>query len=124
MRELLVIAGGVYMVALIVFHLLFWRIFNWPDTLMSLNKVNKATMQVLNLAITFIFVIIAYISFAHTDELLNTGLGTSILILLSMLWLFRAALQPVFYDIKHKASIGLTFYFLVGAVLYGVPVFI
>jgi hypothetical protein len=123
MNEILVIVGGIYMVALVTFHVLFWRIFKWPETLMSLDKINKSTIQVLNLSITFIFLIFAYISFMHTDELLNTQLGKSILILISILWLFRAAQQVVFYGNRHKASIGLTIYFLLGALLYGIPGF-
>ena len=121
MKEALIISGGIFTVALIIFHLLFWRIFKWPETLKSLNYVNKATMQVLNISITFIFFIIAYISFVHTHELLNTQLGKTLLVLISGLWLFRAVQQVVFYKLKHKASVGLTFYFLIGALLYGLP---
>jgi hypothetical protein len=109
---------------LIIFHALFWRVFNWPDTLKALNYVNKATMQVLNISITFVFFIFAYISFAHTRELLTTPLGKTLLVLISGLWLFRAAQQVVFYKLKHKASVGLAFYFLLGSILYGVPVII
>jgi len=119
MDETLIFAGGAYTVALIIFHMLFWRIFKWPETLASLNFVNKATMQVLNISITFIFFIFAYISFAHTQELLNTKLGNSLLVLISGLWLFRAVQQVVFYKLKHKASVGLTIFFLLGAFLYG-----
>jgi hypothetical protein len=75
---------------------------------LGLNKINKSTIQVLNISITFIFFIIAYISFAHTEELLYTQLGRSLLILISLLWLFRAVQQVVFYELKHKASAGLT----------------
>ncbi len=122
MNEMLIISGGVYTVTLIVFHLLFWRIFKWPETLEPLNYINKATMQVLNIGITFIFFIFAYVSFMHTQELLETPLGNSLLALISSLWLFRAALQVMFYKLKHKASIGLAVYFLIGAFLYGMPV--
>jgi hypothetical protein len=122
MNEMLIISGGVYTVALIVFHVLFWRIFKWPETLEPLNYINKATMQVLNISITFIFFIFAYVSFMHTQELLETPLGNSLLALISSLWLFRAALQVMFYKLKHKASIGLAVYFLIGAFLYGMPV--
>jgi len=122
MKEFLIIAGGFYTIFLIIFHILFWRIFKWPETLESLNFVNKSTIQVLNISITFIFFIFAYISFIHTQELLNTPLGNSLLVLISCLWLFRAAQQVVFYKLKHKASIGLTIFFLIGAFLYGTPV--
>ncbi len=117
-----IIAGGVYSVVLIVFHVLFWKIFKWPETLGTLNNVNKATMQVLNISITFVFFIFAYVSFAHTHELLNTRLGNSLLVLISCLWLFRAVQQVLFYKLKHKASVGLTLFFLIGAFLYGMPV--
>ena len=122
MNETLIIAGGIYTAGLVIFHLLFWRIFKWPETIMTLNYINKATMQVLNISITFIFVIFSYISFAHTNELLNTQLGRTLLVLISILWLFRAVLQVVFYKLKHKASVGLTIYFLIGAFLYGAPI--
>jgi len=122
MKETLIFAGGIYTVTLIVFHVLFWRIFKWPETLRTLNYVNKATIQVLNISITFIFCIFAYISFAHVNDLLSTQLGRTLLILISLLWLFRAAQQVVFYKLKHGASVGLTIYFLIGAFLYGIPV--
>jgi hypothetical protein len=122
MNETLIIAGGVYSIVLIIFHVMFWRIFKWPESLNSLNHINKATIQVLNISITFIFFIFAYISLAHTHELLTTQLGKSLLVLISALWLFRAAQQVVFYKLKHKASVGLTFFFLIGAFLYGIPV--
>lgn len=122
MNEKLIIAGGIYNIALILFHALLWRMFNWPETLNSLNSVNKATIQVLNISITFIFFMFSYISFVHTQELISTSLGNSLLALMSGLWLFRAAQQVMFYKLKHKASVALTFFFLIGAVLYGLPV--
>jgi len=122
MGEAFIFFGGVYTVALIVFHLLFRRIFKWPESLASLNYVNRATMQVMNISLTFIFVMFAFISFAYTAELLNTPLGRTMLALISALWLFRAALQLVFYGWQHKASAAFTIYFLLGMFLYGAPV--
>jgi len=79
-------------------------------------------MQVLNISITFIFFIFAYISFMHTHELLSTGLGKSLLVLIASLWVFRAVQQVMFYKLKNKISVGLTCYFAAGALLYGLPV--
>ena len=79
-------------------------------------------MQVLNVSLTFIFCIFAYISFLHTDELLGTQLGRTLLVMISMLWLFRAVLQVKFYGLRHMASIALFACFLLGALLYGIPV--
>lgn len=122
MNEILVILGGVYTVLLIIFHVMFWRIFKWPETLMSLSVINRSTMQVLNISITFIFFIFAYLSFVHTHDLLNSRLGQSVLSLIACFWLFRAGQQVVFYKLKSRVSLGLTLCFLIGALLYGIPV--
>ena len=124
MDVLLVNLGGLYTIALIIFHLLFWRLFDWPASLQSTNSINRATIQVLNISITLIFCIFAYISFMHTAELRNTPLGNTLLVLISWLWLIRAVLQVIFYRLKHRASVALTLYFSLGAVLYGLPVLI
>jgi hypothetical protein len=121
MNEQLIIAGGVYNIILIIFHISFWRIFNWPESINSLNWVNKSTIQVLNISITFIFFIFSYISLVHTQELLNTKLGNTLLVLMSALWLFRAAQQALFYRLKHKASLGLFIFFIGGSVIYAIP---
>ncbi|WP_456444972.1 hypothetical protein [Thiolapillus sp.] len=119
-----IIAGGVFTSGLVIFHCLFWRIFHWPTSLRCLNSIDRATMQVMNLAIIAIFIIIAYISFAHTAELANTRLGKSLLAAFSLLWLFRAALQAPFYSLGHPASAALAATFLCGAFFYGAPLFI
>jgi len=118
MNENLIITGGIYNIILIIFHISFWRIFNWPETINTLNRTNKSTIQVLNISITFIFVIFAYISLVHTKELLNTNLGNTLLIFMSALWLFRAIQQIIFYKLKHKASLGLFLFFIGGSVIY------
>lgn len=121
MTEALLVAGGIYHIVLIVFHLMFRRLFRWHKTLASLNRIDRATMQVLNISITFIFAIFAYVSLAHTHELLQTGLGRSLLGLIAALWFFRALLQVYFYKLSHPASAGLFLFFLLGTALYGIP---
>lgn len=121
MNESLIIAGGFYNIILILFHLMFWRIFNWPDSLRALNFINRATIQVLNISLTFIFIIFSYISFVHTQELLTTPLGHSLLVLITILWLARAVQQVAFYKLRHWGSWAFTVFFLIGAGLYGLP---
>lgn len=78
-------------------------------------------MQVLNISLTFVFIIFSYISFVHTNELLNTPLGHSLLVLITMLWIARAVQQVVFFKLKHWVSWAFTVFFLFGAFLYGIP---
>ncbi len=119
--ELLIKAGGIYNIVLVIFHLLFWRIFNWKEDLRSLSFLNRAIMQVLNLSLTFAFVIFSYISLVHTKELISTSLGQSLLGLIALFWLARSVEQVVFFKLKNWRSIAFLGFFLVGTVLYAVP---
>lgn len=119
--ELLIKAGGIYNIVLVIFHLLFWRIFNWKEDLRSLSFLNRAIMQVLNLSLTFAFVIFSYISLVHTKELISTSLGQSLLGFIALFWLARSVEQVVFFKLKNWRSIAFLVFFLVGTVLYAVP---
>ena len=121
MIELLIKLGGIYNIILVVFHLLFWRVFNWKDDLRSLSFLNKQTMQVLNLCLTIVFVIFAYVSLVHTSELLSTPLGKTLLFSMALLWLARTAMQIIFYKLKHWGSVVFLAYFFAGTLLYGIP---
>ncbi|VAX20298.1 hypothetical protein MNBD_NITROSPINAE04-1102 [hydrothermal vent metagenome] len=119
--ETLIKLGGVYNIILVIFHLLFWRIFNWNEDLRSLSFLNRSTMQVINLSLTIVFVIFANISLAHTHELLSTSLGESLLLSISLLWFARSFMQVKFYKLRHWGSIAFLVYFLAGGLLYGIP---
>lgn len=120
--ELLIKAGGIYNIILVVFHLLFWRIFNWRDDLKTLSFLNRAIMQVVNLSLTIVFVAFAYISFVHTSDLLTTSLGRTLLIFMMLFWFARAIMQVVFFRLRHWGAVAFLVYFLAGGVMYGVPV--
>ena len=119
--ESVIKAGGIYNIAFVLFHLLFWRIFNWKDDLRSLSFLNRAIMQVLNLSLTFAFFIFSYISLLHTGELLSTPLGQSLLLLMALFWFLRAIQQVIFFKLKHWGSLAFLGLFLIGALLYAIP---
>lgn len=119
--ETLITAGGFYHIGLIAFHLLFWRIFNWDTALESLSFVNKAIMQVLNLSLTIVFAIFAYISFAYTQELVTTSLGRALVVLIALFWLARSIQQIVFFKLAHRASRVFLVIFLTGSLFYAIP---
>ena len=119
--EILIKAGGVYNIVLVIFHLLFWSIFNWKQDLRSLSFLNRAIMPVLNLSLTFAFVIFSYISLVHTKELLSTSLGHSLLVLMALFWFARSVEQVVYFTLKNWRSTAFFVFFLVGTALYAVP---
>ncbi len=122
MNETFIIAGGIFNIAFVIFHIFFWRLFDWKNDLVSLSFINRNVMQVLNLSLTFVFLIFAYLSLFHTHELLSTDLGRSVLILISIFWFFRAIEQVVFFTLKKRLSLLLFMIFILGGFLYGVPV--
>jgi hypothetical protein len=121
MMESLIKAGGVYNIALVVFHLLFWRIFNWKQDLQSLSFNNKAIIQVVNLCLTLVFVLFAFISLVFSKELLTTPLGTSLLVFMALFWFARSFMQIVFFRLEHWGSIAFLVFFFAGGVLYAIP---
>lgn len=119
--ELLIKAGGIYNITLVIFHLLFWCIFNWKEDLRSLNFLNRAIMQVLNVSLTFAFVIFSYISLMHTKELISTSLGQSLLTLIALFWFARSIGQIIFFKLKNWRSTAFLIFFLIGTALYAIP---
>lgn len=117
----LIIIGGYLWLAVFVFHLFFWKLFDWKNDLSSLNPLNKAIMQVLNLCLMLVFLIFAYISIFHTDELLTTSLGRSMLVGIVLFGVFRAIEQVIFFDLKHIRSKAVLFIALLGTAIYLIP---
>ncbi len=119
--ETLIIIGGLYNLALAVFHLLFWKLFNWKQDLATLTPLNRAVVQILNLCLTFVFLLFAYISFFHANELLHSKLGRSLLALTAIFWFLRTIEQIIFFGLRRKASIAFLILFLIGTGLYSIP---
>ncbi len=109
--------------AFAIFHLAFWKLFDWKRELPKLKPVNRGVLQVLNLRLTYVFLVVAFISFFFADDLLNTNLGKVILGATSLFALMRAIEQAIFWKF---GKIGAIFFviFLVGAGIYAAPFFI
>ena len=80
-------------------------------------------MQVLNLCLTFCFLVFSYISFFHVSELLTTSLGKAFLSGIAIFWFLRAIEQVVFFKLKHWSSVVFLLVFIGGTVIYSIPVF-
>lgn len=113
--------GGIFNLGFAVFHLMFWKIFHWKDDLASLTHINRSIMQILNLRLTFVFLVMAYLSFFHKAEMISTNIGKALLISFSLFWFFRTLEQVVFFGVKNRISFALTLIFLVGGILYMLP---
>ena len=121
LSEVMILIGGFYNLGFAIFHLLFWRLFRWKRDLSSLTFINRSVMQILNLCLTFVFLLMAYISFFNTSELIQTNLGKALLVGFSLFWFLRMIEQVIFFGIRNSISIILTLIFLFGCVIYLVP---
>ena len=119
--ELLLTIGGIYNLGFAIFHLLFWKIFKWKKDLASLTYVNRSIMQILNLRLTYVFLVMAYVSFGFQMDLTITKLGQTLLIAFSLFWFMRMIEQVIFFGVKNRISFTLTVLFFIGGVLYLLP---
>ncbi len=99
-----------------VFHLLFWWLFNWPASLANAGGVNAGITQVLNLCLTFVFFAVAVGLAAATQAGVSAG---PVLLAGGFFWAFRAVLQPVYFPMRHPASIALFVLFVLGGIIHG-----
>ncbi len=117
----IIIICGIYSAGFALFHILFWKIFKWDQELSKMSFVNKAIVQILNNQIIYFFMFVALVCFCFPSELLNTRLGHAFLMGNSLFWLIRAIQQFIYLRRNHFMIHFLTFVFLVGAVLFIVP---
>ena len=118
--SLLVKIGGYASIGWLIFHLLFWQIFDWRAELKRLSRLNSGVMQVLNLCLSFIFLLFAFVSLWHTNELLTTGIGRSIAFGIGAFWLFRFLLQPLFWGTSLTSAL-FAFLFVLMSACYLAP---
>jgi hypothetical protein len=113
-----VFAAGVLYAALALFHLGFWRLFRWREELARLGAVNRGVMQVLNLCLTYLFIVAAAGFCFYPAEIMGSDTGRVLLAALAGFWLLRALYQPWFFGLKHWLSIALFVSFAALAVLH------
>jgi hypothetical protein len=124
LSETLIRIGGIYNLGFVIFHLLFWRLFRWKEDLTSLTAINRSIIQILNLCLTFMFLLMAYISIIHATEMVLAPLGKTLSVAFALFWFLRMVEQVVFFGIKNRVSLLLTVAFLAGGIIYLLPVLI
>ena len=121
MAEIFVVAGGVFDLAGVIFHLSFRKLFHWQEQLPLLNGVNRAVVPILNYCLTFCFLAFAALAFLHTAELSASALGQSWLGMVGLFWLFRALLQIRYFGLQHWGSQAFLIIFLIGSAIHLIP---
>jgi len=112
---------GVYNIGFALFHIGFWKIFHWNTELKKISFANKAIMQILNIQIIYYFFFTAVICFVFPTELVTTKFGNWFLAATSLFWLIRTLQQFIFLRANHYKIHLLTFIFLIGTILFSLP---
>jgi hypothetical protein len=89
--------------ALMLFHIAFWRLFRWPETLQPAGRLNAAVMQVMNLMLIFLFATVAFTLFW-----MGPSTPAPLLFAAAAFGALRIALQPMFFGLRSRASQGFT----------------
>lgn len=117
----LVQIGGVINLLFVAFHLSFWKLFNWEESLRSLPPSDSAVMQVLNLHTAYVLAVFALVSFVFPDEMYTAKLGRIISMAIAGFWILRAVNQAVFWGLSFAGSWMILLVCLVVAALYLMP---
>jgi hypothetical protein len=120
--NIIIILCGLYNIGFMLFHISFWKIFNWKTDLKKLSFANKAVMQLLNVQIIYFFIFVAFICFLFPTELLSTKLGNYFLVGNSVFWFVRTIQQFIFLRINNYKVHILTIIFVIGTILFAIPI--
>lgn len=119
MRTGLILAAGGFNLLAALFHIGFWRIFNWPKSLAGAGRTNGATLQVINIMLTYLFLCFGFALLWFGGVVPNAAL-----LIGAGFFALRASLQPLFYGLLHPASKAIFALALIGAVLHALPALI
>ncbi len=121
MDKILLILGGIINILLGVFHLFFWKIFNWSVVLQCLPGNTRGTVIVINISLSLAVFIFGYLSIFHYRELTETKMGRVILLSISIFYLARAIAGAIFFPLSLAETIIGASYITAIAALYFVP---
>jgi hypothetical protein len=120
-KELIIYLCGVHSLLFAVFHMFFWKLFKWRDDLQHNSVANRAILQISNLLLIFIFLLVAYLCFFYTHQLLGTEIGRIILTGFSGFGVLRIITQFIFLPYNKIFIHILTATFIIGAIMFALP---
>ncbi|TGL63287.1 hypothetical protein [Leptospira sarikeiensis] len=119
--EILIRSGAVFNLGFALFHIFFWKLFDWKKESKRMSLANSAILQILNLCLILVFIMMSWISWFFTEDLLTSGLGKTIMFFFGLFWAARLLEQFIFLRVNRLQVHILSFLFLIGTLLYSVP---
>jgi hypothetical protein len=127
--EYLLKVGGIYSILCGLLHVIGPKVQKWnvilpaiPDQIRPLVEIN---LYIMNWYLVIFWLILGYVALKHYSELMKPGLGRTLLASIVIFWLIRIfILQPVYIGIQDARSWRMICFFLIGLVLFAVPLIV
>lgn len=118
--------GGVFHLLCAVTHIFFPAMFRWNDRLRPLAGedlvVIDANLRIMNICLLVMWVMLAYIPLFHSRDMLEKGIGRSILFFIVMFWLIRIfVLQPMYGGYGSAEVVVAMIVFTAGMLMFALP---
>jgi hypothetical protein len=114
--------AGVIDLALAVFHILFWRLFGWPERLHASGSLNTAITQTMNAMLIYLFAAygagLIYLALQSAAQLSGFARAYAVAGTGALVW--RTALQFRYFPMRDWRSVVITAVFVIAALLHGV----
>ena len=104
MHSKLLLAGGVINLVIAVFHMTFWKMFDWPASLALMSHQNQVVPQILNIHLTLVFIAFGYLSIYYRQDLVYSKIGRALMWIIAAFYLIRAVNEVLFWDISQSES--------------------
>ncbi len=117
-REFFVISCGIFNISFGILHLFFWKLFDWKHDLQKISYYNRATLQILNLRMIYVFISVGFIIVLFRADIMYSTLGDAILVGVLLFWLGRLIEQVIFLREKSFKVMALTGVIVIGLGLH------
>ena len=97
MKKIIFYSVGAINVMLGVFHIFFWKLFNWAEELSKISRENRGILQIANIILIFIIFYFAVMSFIMAKHRKIDIYAKSILICASGFYLIRLVTGYMFF---------------------------
>ena len=105
--KICIIAGGILSLFMVLFHIRFYKLFNWKKDFEKISTINRKVFYTIHLALLLLFLAFSFISFAYTTELSQcNGVAGGITLGYSLFWLWRTIWQIVYFRPPRSQKTG------------------
>ncbi|WP_139265139.1 hypothetical protein [Bacteroides ihuae] len=121
-QTLLLRIAGLISLLFVVFHLFFYRVFNWENDLGCLPNVDRAIFLTYHAICLLLLLFMGIIPISQAKALLSSSVKYGVLSLFSFFYLIRVITEFTFFGISSTSPIILIMC-LVPMILYAIPLF-